>query len=213
MVNIKRGRKMGLSLQQRLTRLNTDHEKMCSLRESSDLIDFRCAGNPPNKYVIIYRCKGMVPGRFGSEPSIKEYHEVGIDLSAGYPLSSPIVDLRTPIYHPNVKGHTLCYGNYGWTPAKKLDDFVLWIGNVIVYRHYDLDSPLDYEAAAWASKNEHLFPLDDRGWIRNAEELVQIIQKDKHETVLSTDAIKEVTDDTVIIQEVDESLEIEIIDI
>ena len=54
----------------------------------------------------------------------------------------------------------VCIG--AWWPAKTLDELLLSLGEMIQYKNLDPSDPMNSKAAAWASRNRHLFPIDDR---------------------------------------------------
>ena len=164
-----------------LRRLKSDHVAMRELCEESPLISFKARGAPPSQYVVTYTCKGttLQDGKI----VLAERHVIEIFLHPNYPVCAPKFRLRTPMFHPNFKYGDpelqVCIEAKNWTPRENLADLVLRIGNMIVYRNFNPANPLDGDAARWADKNKHLFPLDDRPWFGSAEEdLIQILDVD-----------------------------------
>ncbi len=49
-----------------------------------------------------------------------------------------------------------------WSPALTLDRICIELAEMVQYKRYNLDDPLNPEAAAWAGQNEHRFPVDRR---------------------------------------------------
>lgn len=78
-------------------RLKRELIYMQELRASSHRIDFIAQGNPPDTYVVTFRCLGMIAAdRTGRE------HVAQIYLHAGYPRQAPQVSILTPCFHPNI---------------------------------------------------------------------------------------------------------------
>ena len=90
-----------------------------------------------------------------------------VNLSLGYPRRPPHCRMLTPIFHPNIDSATICVGDH-WTAGERLVDLVVRIGEMIAYQAYNIQSPLDGEAAMWADLNHHRLPTDNRN-IRPAE--------------------------------------------
>ena len=151
-----------MSFNIRERRLNNDFRLVEELHRNSDLIDLvRSEGNPPDKYTIRYTCKGVEKVDNRNRPIYREVHEVSIYLHAEYPLKQPQIKWMTPIFHPNI--HTtgaVCIG--AWWPAKTLDELILTMGDMVQYKNLDPKDPMNSLAAAWARRNRHLFPVDNR---------------------------------------------------
>jgi ubiquitin-protein ligase len=71
---------------------------------------------------------------------------------------------RTAIFHPNIlsgnRNGGVCLG--GWSPAETLADLCIRLAEMIQYKNYNTDDPLDLQAAAWAAQNRAHFPIDGR---------------------------------------------------
>lgn len=78
-------------------RLASELVLMQKLRESSSFIDFVARGNPPDDYLVTFRCCGMVSAdRTGCE------HVAQVYLHTEFPRSAPKVSILTPSFHPNI---------------------------------------------------------------------------------------------------------------
>ena len=143
-------------------RLLSDYERVLALVAASKTtlnID-SMSGNPPNGYVIRYRCRG-VERVTGKRPIYREEHRVRIDLPVAYPGKQPLVQLLTPIFHPNVwPNNIVCLGGH-WRVAEYLDNLILRIGAIIQYDkdYLNLQSVANVDARAWAERNMQLFPV------------------------------------------------------
>lgn len=151
-----------MSFNIRETRLRNDYQKVMELVNRSDLIHVvRTEGNPPDKYQIRYTCRGVEKVNGSGAPQIREVHEVSIYLHAEYPLKQPQLKWLTPVFHPNIHNTgAVCIG--AWWPAKTLDELILSIGDMVQYKNLDPKDPMNSKAAAWALRNKHRFPIDDR---------------------------------------------------
>lgn len=78
-------------------RLLNEFERMKTLAAESTLIDFKAIGDPPEKYLVLFKCKGLAKADV-----ISEEHIVSIYLHADYPRKPPIVRWKTPVFHPNI---------------------------------------------------------------------------------------------------------------
>ena len=147
----------------RQRRLTSDFEMVRALASNSAgtiAID-RVSGNPPERYVITYRCRGVERLDGSSRPVYRDVHTVQIDLSAAYPGQKPMASMLTPIFHPHIwTNNVICLGKR-WTPAEYLDSLVLRIGAIIQFdpQYFDFGSPANSVAATWARQNMRLFPV------------------------------------------------------
>ena len=83
----------------RETRLNNDHQRIRDLVNRSEFIHIAgTEGDPPEKYVIRFTCKGVEKLSATNKPVYRESHEVVIYLHAEYPLKQPQLKWRTPIF-------------------------------------------------------------------------------------------------------------------
>ena len=149
----------------RLRRLRSDEEKLQALAAASGgaiSID-STRGNPPDEYLVTYRCRGVASVRHGS-PVYRDQHTVAITLPPAYPSPAgrPGVQVKTPIWHPHVfaVGQTVCLG--AWQISEHLDQLVLRIGSILQFEpaYFDFNSPANPEARDWVERNIRLFPTD-----------------------------------------------------
>ena len=160
----------------RLRRLRADAEAMATAFANFPAIRVQpLAGDPPEAYRVEYHVKGLERGPGddgGAEPVVREHHAVEIQLTSEYPRTAPRCRMLTPVFHPNIDPATVCVGDH-WTAGERLADLVVRIGEMIAYQAYNIQRPLDAEAAMWADLNGHRLPIDARnlhpGETRNDE--------------------------------------------
>jgi ubiquitin-protein ligase len=145
----------------RTRRLRADAESMQIAFHSSPFIKVEALeGDPPEAYRVLYHIDSLEPGPDG-KPVPRHEHEVEIQLTSEYPRLSPKCKIRTPIFHPNFDPTTICVGDH-WTAGERLVDLVVRIGEMIAFQAYNIQSPLDAEAAMWTDLNRGLLPTDAR---------------------------------------------------
>ena len=146
----------------RETRLRNEHRLVRELVNRSELIQVLATdGDPPEKYLIRFTCTGVEKINPHGRPVLRNVHEVKIYLHAEYPLKQPQLKWQTPIFHPNIHATgAVCIG--AWWAAKTVDELLLTLGEMIQYKNYDANDPMNSRAAAWAKRNRRLFPIDNR---------------------------------------------------
>jgi ubiquitin-protein ligase len=150
-----------IKIPMRTRRLRADAESMQFAFRNSAIIKVEpLEGDPPEAYRVLYNIESLEPGPDG-KPIPRHEHEVEIQLTSEYPRLSPKCKIRTPIFHPNFDPTTICVGDH-WTAGERLVDLVVRIGEMLAFQAYNIQSPLDAEAAMWADLNRGLLPTDAR---------------------------------------------------
>lgn len=151
-----------MSFDIRETRLRNDYKRVRELVNRSELIRIvQTDGDPPEKYLIRFTCRGVESVTPAGTPVIRETHDVTLYLHAEYPLKQPQMKWLTPIFHPNIHiTGAVCIG--AWWPAKTLDELLLTLGEMVQYKNLGPKDPMNSRAAAWALRHKHLFPIDSR---------------------------------------------------
>jgi len=165
----------------RMRRLKADFKRMNDLAAQSDLIEFTAKsvrkGLPPERYIVTYKCKGIVGVDASGKPKLGNKHQVEIYLHSQYPQRWPGMQWLTPVWHPNINHHngSVCVDAAWWTASRSLDRLVIMIGEMVQYKNFHDDPtkppfPWDPEAARWsrAYRQEHpgAFPVDTRELLR-----------------------------------------------
>ncbi|MFN2134743.1 MAG: ubiquitin-conjugating enzyme E2 [Candidatus Promineifilaceae bacterium] len=146
----------------RETRLRNDHNRIRDLVDRSEFIHIVATeGDPVEKYLIRFTCRGVEKVSPSGGPVYREVHDVSVYLHSEYPLKQPQLKWLTPIYHPNIHvTGAVCIG--AWWPAKTLDELLLTLGEMVQYKNFDPRDPMNSRAATWALRNKSLFPVDTR---------------------------------------------------
>ena len=165
----------------RMRRLRADLLLMQELAAQSDLIEFTSKsakrGLPPERYIVTYKCRGIVGVDKNGKPRIGLKHQVEIYLHNQYPQRWPGMKWLTPVWHPNINhiNKTVCIDAAWWTASRSLDRLVLMIGEMVQFKNFHDDPtkppfPWDPEAARWSrayrAKHPDAFPVDRRELLR-----------------------------------------------
>lgn len=122
----------------------------------------RYPDTPPQKYLIRYSCTGLLEPEGDEEPKTSDRHAMMVVFGYDFPAKAPIIIWYTPIWHPNFSRPYVCTQGRPFAAGVPLARIVLMIGEMIQYRNYNLESPLNDAAKQWAEQNKHLFPVDNR---------------------------------------------------
>lgn len=147
-------------------RLKSDLEALKRLLNQSSILDFQVLDNPPTRYIVSFKGKGLMQPPNSDKVLIQEFHECEIRLGINYPRSKPDLKWKTPIFHPNISAlGQVCLGGYSthWVPSLNLDELCEMLWDMIRFSNYDVKSPYNYKAARWVDRQtQYSFPLDDR---------------------------------------------------
>ncbi|HEY0071911.1 MAG TPA: ubiquitin-conjugating enzyme E2 [Chloroflexia bacterium] len=151
-------------------RLRIEAERIERLQALSPFIRYRAIsqlpGLVPDRYEVSFSCTGL--RRDGGDIVETQNHRVLIYFHAEYPTQQPRLAWMTPIFHPNIKGPRVCLGR-SWTPAMTLDELCIILGEMIQYKLFNLDDPLDADAAevihAVIESRPDIMPIDKRNML------------------------------------------------
>lgn len=150
----------------RTRRLRADHEALKTLKTNSSIADFQSFGDPPERYLVTFKGKGLVRKGESDPVEVADVHRVEIRLGIDYPRSRPDLQWLTSIYHPNISAvGAVCLGGYStnWVPSLGLAELVEMLWDMIRYQNYDPKSAYNYAAGRWSeSQTQYDFPLDPR---------------------------------------------------
>jgi ubiquitin-protein ligase len=141
----------------RLRRLDSDYQRMMTSFSGHPAIRLEPVGpTPPDRYRVIFSVPGL---RISDDGIISrvEQHLVEIYLPAEYPREKPYCTTANPVFHPNF-GSYICIADF-WSPGQSLVDVVVQIGDMLQYKLFNTQSPLNALAAKWASENLSRLPI------------------------------------------------------
>ncbi len=143
----------------RLRRLEADLAAVSRLVGSHPRIRLlRSEGTPPDRYVFTIQVAGLVP--VDDETFVPgSEHQVEVFLPADYPRRPPFCRMLTPVFHPNIDPQKICIGDH-WSAGQSVAEMVVRIAEMLCYQSYNLKSPLNARAAAWAEGNAAGLPLE-----------------------------------------------------
>jgi ubiquitin-protein ligase len=172
---------VSVSSSPRMRRLKKDYELIQELTARSSLIDIKAerthANLPPEKYIVTFKCKGIVGTDRKGNPKFGSKHQVEIYLHNQYPQRWPGMKWLTPIWHPNINhaNGSVCIDAAWWSASRSLDRLVIMLGEMVQYKNYHDDPkkppfPWDMEAARWSQSyrktHPDAFPVDARELLR-----------------------------------------------
>lgn len=145
----------------RLRRLTADYQHVWhGLHEHPAIQLVEVEGDPPERYVIDFNLAGLVPA--GNESfSHGGTHRAEVFLPLDYPRRPPVCRMLTPVFHPNIDPQKICIGDH-WSAGQTLLQLISRIAEMIAFQSYNVKSPLNARAAAWAEQHPEALPLDTR---------------------------------------------------
>jgi ubiquitin-protein ligase len=142
----------------RLRRLTADHEMVLRIFAQHPYVRLvKTEGTPPERYTFTLQVNGLSPvGEDSFAPC--GTHQAEVFLPLDYPRRPPFCRMTTPVFHPNIDPQKICIGDH-WSAGQSLAQMVVHIAQMICYQSYNLKSPLNARAAAWAEQNLAALPL------------------------------------------------------
>ena len=142
----------------RLRRLQSDYEAVKRLVHLHPKIDVEgVSGNPPDRYRLVMRVRSL--REQGERVDLAREHRLEITLPKGYPRDAPVCRMLTPVFHPNIAPHTVCIGDH-WSAAERLDEMIQRVGEMLGFQSYNVQSPLNGQAARWVEEHMHRLPIE-----------------------------------------------------
>ena len=145
-------------------RLQSDHERLVRLAAAhKEKIAIETArGNPPETYLLLFKGRTITELK-DREPVFGRQQHLKIEFGADYPAMPPLVTMLSRIFHPHVwpQNNIVCLGP--WNITETLDNLVIRLYSIVVFDPNQLNwkSVANQDAATWAQRNQHLFPLDE----------------------------------------------------
>ena len=149
--------------------LRRQYEEAQALERESDLLEVSALpGDPPTRYIVALRCKGLI--RVNDRIREHDTWEIGVNFPPDYLRRADpfqVITVLNPLltaWHPNIsrKAPIVCIGRL--TPGTGLVDMIYQVYEVVTYNKVTMreDDCLNVEACSWARRNQHRFPIDRR---------------------------------------------------
>ena len=150
----------------RKERLLADQRSMELLRSTSTILDYRAAGNPPDRYSLVFRGRGLFRDANRGEIAILEVHECDVRLPWTYPQRAPELRWQTPLFHPNIAfGGFIRLEDIGltWDEPLGLELICERLWDVARLAYVNLPETSNYAARRWLeTQQQWKLPVDRR---------------------------------------------------
>ncbi len=156
-----------MTQQARHERLAVELEAMRALKKASNILDFECTGEPPDRYSITLHGKGISRDTSPrADVELVERHKIDLRLPYSYPRRPPDIRWITPIFHPNISFSgfiNLKDVGLPWDQDLGLDVVCERLWDVARSQFMDLDKATNYAAKNWFEDELTLqLPVDHR---------------------------------------------------
>ena len=148
-------------------RLVSDLENLRAVKKRSELFDFECNGESPDRYTLIFHGKG-ISRDVAPHATIEtvDLHRCNVRLPYSYPDRPPDIRWLTPIFHPNVAfSGFINVKDIGiqWESHLTLEDICERLWDVARLEYLDLSAATNYAAKTWFEEHpEFARPVDNR---------------------------------------------------
>ncbi len=153
--------------QERDDRLRSDFETLTALRECSSIFGFTATGEPPDRYSLTFRGRGIARAISPrAEVQFIELHEIDMRLPYAYPKCAPDIRWVTPILHPNVSfSGFIQLRDVGlpWDDTVTLDAVCERLWDVARMAYMNLERATNFSAKSWVDEPQRMaLPVDAR---------------------------------------------------
>lgn len=160
-----------MTQQDRDERLVAELEAMRALKKASSILDFEFTGEPPDRYSITFRGKGICRDISPhADVEFIELHKIDLRLPYSYPKRPPDIRWVTPIFHPNISFSgfiNLKDVGLPWDQDLGLDVVCERLWDVARLQYMDLDKATNYAAKNWFEDESTLRPPVDHRSLRD----------------------------------------------
>ena len=144
--------------------LEQNCEQGLALARDSDVLDLTPIGDPPQRYLARYRCRGLIRDRGGTIVETDGEFDVGIWFHDDYLSAVNVPRLLTwlaplSIFHSNIRPPVICLHI---TPGTDLISILHFCYELTTWQKYRTDDGLDGEACQWARNHLDRLPIDPR---------------------------------------------------
>jgi ubiquitin-protein ligase len=146
-------------MQARIRRLRADYDQIQNAFNAHPFIRIiSVEGEPPEKYTVELKVVGLIELDNTGDVHTQAVHCAEVFLPLDYPRRPPFARMITPVFHPNIDPQKICIGDH-WSAGQSLALLITRIAEMICFQSYNVKSPLNAKAAAWAEKNADHLPL------------------------------------------------------
>ena len=139
-------------------RLQSDSQQLMAAFTGHPNIRVEAVGSsPPERYRMVYNVAGLWLDPTTNNVVIRNQHMIDMYLPPEYPRDKPYCTTPNPVFHPNF-GNYVCIADH-WSPGQALVDVVIQMGDMLQYKSFNTDSPLNALAARWVMVNPSQVPL------------------------------------------------------
>ena len=146
--------------------LDQQETEAMELDRNSDVVNIAPVGPVPRqRYIVEYNCKGLVKTKQGIAEANRFAVGIYFPLDYWHRVYPPeVITLLHPrnVWHSNVKKSLICPGKL--VPGTSLLEVITQIYSILTFANITIreDDALQPEASAWARRNMHRFPLENR---------------------------------------------------
>ncbi|MDP6554783.1 MAG: ubiquitin-conjugating enzyme E2 [Pirellulaceae bacterium] len=156
-----------MTQQERHERLAAELEAMRALKKATSILDFEFTGDPPDRYSITLRGKGISRDTSPrADVEFVKFHKIDVRLPFSFPRRPPDIRWITPIFHPNISFSgfiNLKDVGLPWDQDLGLDVVCERLWDVARLQYMDLSKATNYAAKNWFDDESTLqLPVDDR---------------------------------------------------
>ena len=152
--------------EKRQERLRADHEAMRALKEQSTIFDFEAKGDPPDRYEVTFRGKGLDRATFAGQVREIDVHRCELRMGYSYPSGPPELKWLTSTFHPNISSSGyLRVPDCGldWREDMGIDAICERLWDMARFAHMDMAKANNYSAKEWIEKQREIeLPVDSR---------------------------------------------------
>jgi hypothetical protein len=142
-------------------------ELLESLRAASSVLEFDTSGDPPDRYTLMFRGKGIARDASPhADVELVELHRVDLRLPYAYPQVPPDIRWASPVFHPNISFSGFIHlrdVGLPWDASVTLDVVCERLWDVARAAYKNVDRATNISAKKWYEQQHRLrLPVDAR---------------------------------------------------
>jgi hypothetical protein len=136
------------------------------LKNASTILDFDADGQPPDRYTVTFRGKGVRRDPSTGRIEVVDTHQCEIRLPCSFPQRPPDIRWLTPLFHPNISfGGFIRLRDIGivWEESLTLDVVCDRLWDVARMAYHDEENASNHSAKRWLEQQTDVdLPVDQR---------------------------------------------------